>query len=194
MKLLTKLYDKTLLWSQHKYAPRYLAAISFAESSFFPIPPDVMLAPMALAKPTNAYSYAFITTVFSVIGGLFGYMLGYLVFEPIVKPLLNYFGYVHLYAQAMGIFGAWGLIGVIIAAITPIPYKLFTFGAGVLQFNLIPFVIGSIIGRGGRFYLVALIMRLGGAKMQVYLRSMISTLGWLIIIIGLVIFATVKYI
>jgi len=194
MKFLTKLYDKTLLWAQHKHAPRYLAAISFAESSFFPIPPDVMLAPMALAKPTSAYSYAFITTFFSVIGGIFGYMLGYLAFEPIVKPLLNYFGYMPLYVTAMGIFATWGLIGVIIAAITPIPYKLFTFGAGVLQFNLIPFVIGSIIGRGGRFYLVALIMRLGGAKMQAYLRSIVSTLGWLIIIIGLASFAAVKYI
>ena len=86
MIILTKLYDRSLIWAQHRHAPRYLAAMSFAESSFFPIPPDVMLAPMALAKPSNAYFYAFITTLFSIIGGLFGYMIGYFAFLPLLNP------------------------------------------------------------------------------------------------------------
>ena len=194
MRILTKLYDRSLIWAQHRHAPRYLAAMSFAESSFFPIPPDVMLAPMALAKPSNAYFYAFITTLFSIIGGLFGYMIGYFAFLPLVKPLLDTFGYMPLYEQAIGIFNSWGLVGVIIAAIIPvIPYKLLTVSAGFLQFDLIPFIIGSILGRGARFYLVAVIMRLGGVKMQAFLRRMIAKIGWLIMIIGLVVFVAIKY-
>lgn len=148
--------------ARHRHAQYYLAVLSFTESSFFPIPPDAMLAPMSLARPERAWYYATLTTVMSVLGGLAGYLIGWLAFD-LIEPALHAAGYWELYLAVREWFDRWGFWAIFIAGFSPIPYKLFTIAAGVISMPLLPFIVASIIGRGGRFYLVAGLMRWGGA-------------------------------
>jgi membrane protein YqaA with SNARE-associated domain len=178
MKLFSAIYDWTLKWAEHKFAPRMLALLTFAESVFFPIPPDVLLAPMVLAKPEKAWRFASLTTVSSILGGTVGYLLGYLMFEPWIQPLITEFGYQHRFDTAMNWFGEWGVWVVFIAGFSPIPYKLFTVSAGFLQMAFLPFLIASAIGRGLRFFLVAGLIQWGGSAMEKSLRKWIDVLGW----------------
>ena len=177
MKIFSPLYDKALAWSRHPHAERYLAGVSFAESSFFPIPPDVLLAPMSLAQPTRWIRLAAITTVTSVLGGLLGYLIGVLALEA-VTPLLHRVGYWHHFETAQAWFGRYGFWAIFIAGFTPIPYKVFTIAAGAVQMGLLPFVLGSAIGRGMRFFLVAALVRFGGAPIEHHLRRYIDGIGW----------------
>lgn len=151
MRLFSSLYERVMLWSRHRHAPRYLVGLSFAESSFFPIPPDVMLAPMALAAPSRAWHFAFITTVASVLGGLFGYSIGVFAFE-LVEPVLKDAGYYASYLRAREWFSEWGFWAIFLAGFSPIPYKIFTITAGVISMALVPFFLASLIGRGARFF------------------------------------------
>lgn len=177
MKLFEPLYDRALRWAQHRHAPRYLGALSFAESSFFPVPPDVMLAPMALARPERAWALAWLTTWTSVAGGLLGYAIGWLAFAS-VEPWLRASHYWAAYQQAVAWFGEWGVLAIFIAGFSPIPYKVFTIAAGTLGMPLLPFAAASLVGRGARFFLVAALMRWGGARMQAQLRRHIDRIGW----------------
>ena len=163
MKILNKLYNETVRLAGHAKATYYLFVLSLAESSFFPIPPDVMLAPMCLAKPNRVWRFALITTIGSVIGGILGYLIGKFSFDYI-EPILINFGYITAYESSVYWFNKWGFWAILIAGFSPIPYKVFTIAAGVLNMAFIPFVIGSIIGRGGRFYLVAFLVKLFGTK------------------------------
>lgn len=180
MRLFSALYDRVMHWAAHRHAPWYLGAISFAESSFFPIPPDVMLAPMALAKRDAAWFYAALTTVTSVLGGLFGYLIGVWAFD-FVTPWIQAAGYRPAYERAVQWFGDWGVWAVLIAGFTPIPYKVFTIAAGAVAMPLLPFIIGSVVGRGARFFLVAGLMRWGGEGMQRLLRNYVERIGWLLL-------------
>ena len=181
MRFFSVLYDRVLSWSRHRHAPRYLAGLSFAESSFFPIPPDVMLAPMALARPERAWFYAALTTITSVLGGLLGYLIGVFAFE-MVEPLLHQAGYWEAYLRAGEWFGVWGFWAIFLAGFSPIPYKVFTISAGVVSMALLPFVLASLIGRGARFFLVAGLMRWGGARMEQTLRRYVDWLGWMLVL------------
>lgn len=181
MKLFSKLYDKVLGWSRHRHAQWYLGALSFAESSFFPIPPDVMLAPMSLARPERAWHFALLTTLSSVAGGLFGYMIGVFAFD-MVEPLLHAAGHWDTYQRAVAWFERWGFWAIFLAGFSPIPYKIFTITAGVVGMAFLPFIAASVIGRGARFYLVAGLMRWGGARMEQTLRVYIDRIGWLLIL------------
>ncbi len=181
MLIFSKLYDMTLRWAAHPKAPWYLGGLSFAESSFFPIPPDVMLAPMVLAKPDKAWWFATITTIASVLGGIAGYLIGWLAFD-LIEPWLLQAGHGDTLELSKKWFERWGIWVIFIAGFSPIPYKLFTISAGVLAMSFIPFVIASLIGRGARFFLVAGIIKVGGEKMELALRKHIDTLGWLTII------------
>jgi len=164
-------------WARHRQAPWYLAGLSFAESSFFPIPPDVMLAPMVLGRPHNAWTYATLTTLTSVLGGAFGYLLGLYLFEAI-EPSLHRFGYWDDFQLAGHWFDRWGFWVIFLAGFTPIPYKVFTIAAGTLHMAMLPFLLGSLVGRGGRFFLVAGLIRLGGERLEGRLRANIDRLGW----------------
>ncbi len=177
MKIFSPLYDKALLWSRHRHAGRYLAGVSFAESSFFPIPPDVLLAPMTLAQPPRWAGLAMLTTVASVLGGLLGYLIGMLALEA-VTPLLHQVGYWEHFETARRWFDQYGFWAIFIAGFTPIPYKVFTIAAGAAQMALLPFVLGSAIGRGMRFFLVAALVRFGGAPIERHIRRYIDALGW----------------
>jgi membrane protein YqaA with SNARE-associated domain len=126
-----------MTWAAHRHAPWYLGGLSFAESSFFPIPPDVMLAPMSLARTDRAWWYATLTTVASVVGGLFGYLIGMLAIDAVL-PLLVDAGYGSRYDQAIAWFAEWGVWVVFIAGFSPIPYKLFTISAGASAMALLP--------------------------------------------------------
>jgi membrane protein YqaA with SNARE-associated domain len=177
MKLFAPLYERAMQWARHRHAPWYLGGMSFAESSFFPIPPDVMLAPMALARPEKAWLYAWITTLASVAGGVFGYFIGLLAFDAI-EPWLQTSRYWGAYQTATQWFDEWGVVAVFIAGFSPIPYKVFTIAAGALSMALLPFTLASVVGRGARFFLVAGLMRWGGARMEAQLRQHIDRLGW----------------
>jgi membrane protein YqaA with SNARE-associated domain len=177
-----KLYDKTLAWSKHRHAAKYLCALSFAESSFFPVPPDVMLAPMALAQPDKAFRFALLTTIASVLGGIFGYAIGYFLFDSI-EPWLRTTHYWESYLIAQDWFENWGFWAVFVAGFSPIPYKVFTIAAGALSMVFVPFVLASIIGRGGRFFLVAMLLAAGGARLESKLREYMDRLGWATVVL-----------
>lgn len=181
MKIFSALYEWTLKWAEHKFAPRILAVLTFSESVFFPIPPDVLLAPMVMAQRDKAWRFATITTIASVLGGIVGYGLGYLMFEPWIQPLITEFGYQARFDKAMLWFSEWGVWMVFIAGFSPIPYKLFTVSAGFLNMAFLPFLLASAIGRGMRFFLVAGIIRWGGAPMEKKLKQWVDVLGWLVV-------------
>lgn len=183
MKIFSALYDWTLKWAKHKFAPHILAILSFTESVIFPIPPDVLLAPMVLSKPERAWKLATLTTIASVLGGLCGYILGYLMFEPWIQPIINDLGYQDRFDQVIQWFGQYGVWVVFIAGFSPIPYKLFTVSAGLLQMAFIPFLIASAIGRGMRFFLVAGLIKWGGVTMEEKLRQWADRLGWALVVI-----------
>lgn len=178
-------------WAKHRHAPWYLGALSFAESSFFPIPPDVMLMPMALAKPQRAWQLALLTTLTSVLGGLMGYLIGLFLFQTI-EPFLHEWGYWDKYLLAVDWFEQWGFWAIFLAGFSPIPYKIFTVSAGAIGMALIPFTLASIIGRGARFFLVAGLMRWGGERMESVIRRHVERLGWLAVLIAGIIYLIVK--
>jgi len=185
MRLFTPLYDKCMVWARHRYAWGYLTGLSFAESSFFPIPPDVMLAPMSMAQPGRAMRFAALTTLASVIGGMFGYLIGHFAFD-LIEPWLQRSGHLDEYLHARDWFDRWGFWAILVAGFSPIPYKVFTIAAGTLAMNLPLFIAGSVIGRGGRFFLVAGLMAWGGERMESRLRAYVERLGWLTVIIAVV--------
>lgn len=172
------IYIRVMNWVSHPKAPWFLGGLSFAESSFFPIPPDVMLAPMALARPERAWAFALLTTVTSVLGGLLGYLIGYFLFDA-VQPLLHELGYWDSYLLGREWFQNWGFWAVFLAGFSPIPYKVFTVTAGVMAMAVLPFAVASIVGRGARFFIVAGLMKWGGAPMERKLRENVDLLGWL---------------
>ena len=192
--MLTALYDMTIKWAIHPRAPFFLALLSFAESSFLPVPPDVMLAPMSMAKPKSAWYYALIATLFSVIGGVFGYFLGYFLFESLIYSVIVKFGYLNTYQTVLQWFNNWGFLAVLLAGATPIPYKLFTISAGVLRFSLPGFIVASILGRGLRFFLLSSLMKFNGAKIDQFCRkffakySKMVLMAIILLIIGYVVF------
>lgn len=177
MRIFSRLYERVLTWAAHRYAERYLALLSFAESSFFPIPPDVMLAPMSLAQPRRAVRFALVTTVASVLGGVLGYLVGYFAMG-LVEPIIVSAGQEPALQQAQDWFLQYGFWVVLLAGFSPIPYKVFTIAAGGLALPLVPFVIASLLGRGARFFLVALIMGWGGPRVEPYLKPYLDWMGW----------------
>ncbi len=191
MRLFSPLYDRVMRWSRHPHAPRYLAGLSFAESSFFPVPPDVMLAPMALSRPDRAWHYALLTTIASVLGGLAGYLIGAFFFD-VISPLLQEHGYWGHFKKAEGFFREYGFWAILLAGFTPLPYKIFTIAAGFVSLSLPVFVIGSILSRGARFYLVAGLMKWGGEPMQQRLRRWIDWIGWLLVMAVVVLYLVLR--
>ena len=186
MKLFGPLYDRVLQWAGHPHAERYLGAMSFAESSFFPIPVDVMLAPMCLADRSKWVRFAFIATVFSVLGGLGGYAIGWGMFEAI-EPWLSESHYWDAYLTARDWFDRYGVWVIFVAGFSPIPYKVFTIAAGVAALNLPGFFFGSLIGRAARFFLVAGLVRLGGERFETTLSRHIERIGWAVVVISVIV-------
>lgn len=191
MKLFSTLYVKVMNAAEHPKAPAILSVLSFAESSFFPIPPDVMLAPMSLRLPSRALWFAFLTTIFSVLGGLAGYAIGYFAFD-LISDWLQTTNYWNNYLRARTWFDEWGVWIIFIAGFSPIPYKLFTVTAGVMLQPLLPFVLASFVGRGARFYLVAGLLKYLGPRVEPVLRKYVEWLGWLFVLLLVVAIAWVS--
>lgn len=187
MRLFAPLYDQTLRWAQHSRAPWALSILSFIESVIFPIPTDVMLAPMVLAQPPKWLHYATLATVFSVLGGVFGYLLGAWAFDW-ASPWLMTGNGAQAFAEAQRLFQEWGVWFVFMAAFTPIPYKVFTISAGFMALALVPFILASAAGRAARFFLVAGLVRWLGARYEPLLRRHIEFAGWAAVVILVLIF------
>ena len=187
-----KIYDSVFHLSKENGAIYWLFAVAFIESSFFPIPPDVMLIPMILAAPKKAWSIAGVATVGSVIGAYLGYAIGFYFFQLIAEPLLNFYGYLekfNSFKELYNQYGAWIVFG---AGITPFPYKIITIASGVVHMNLIVFTIASIIARGMRFFLVAWLLKKYGETMREFIEK---NLGWLSVLFLLLLiggFAAIK--
>jgi membrane protein YqaA with SNARE-associated domain len=180
------LYERVMRWSRHKYAEWYLGAMSFAESSFFPIPVDVMLAPMVMANRSRWIRYATNATIMSVLGGVAGYAIGYLTFEAI-EPWLKDSSYWSSYETAKSWFDTYGLWTVFVAGFSPIPFKVFTIAAGVATLNLPGFIVASLIGRGARFFLVAGIVRVAGERFEDQIVKHIERLGWGVVVLSIIV-------
>lgn len=180
MRIFSKIYNRVMVWAQHRHATKYLMGLSFTEASFFPIPPDVMLAPMALAKPDRAWTYAGLTTLSSVLGGLFGYLIG-MFFIAMVLRLIQKFGYFESYQYVQQLFNNYGFVAIFVGGFTPIPYKIFTIAAGATHMNIFTFTFASIVGRGARYFLVAGLMYWGGERMEGLLRRYVDIIGWVVL-------------
>jgi membrane protein YqaA with SNARE-associated domain len=166
--------------------------LSFAESSFFPVPPDVMLAPMVLARPERANRLALLTTLTSVAGGLAGYLIGFFALD-LVEPVLRNAGYWDNYLRVSNWFTEWGFWAVLAAGFSPIPYKLFTIAAGTMHMPLLAFVLASIVGRGARFFLVANLVRIGGPPMEARLKQHVEVLGWALVVVLVIVWLIFRH-
>ncbi len=182
MRLFEPLYERVLEWSRHPHAERYLAGLSFAEASFFPIPVDIMLAPMCLAERDKWVRLAAIATVASVLGGLAGYAIGYGMFE-VIEPWLRESHYWEAYLTSQRWFDTYGFWVVFVAGFSPIPYKVFTIAAGVAVLNLPAFFIASLISRGARYFLVTGLINLAGERFETTLKKHIERVGWATVVV-----------
>jgi membrane protein YqaA with SNARE-associated domain len=187
--MLKRVYDWCIAAADKPYALWILFAVSFAESSFFPIPPDVMLAPMSLARPKRAWLYAGVCTIASVLGGVLGYAIGALLYDTVGLWLIQLYGYgnkIETFRELYAEWGAWIIIG---KGVTPIPYKLVTIVSGFAGYSLVMFILCSFIARGIRFYVLAFLFRRYGSKAREILEKRLElwvTLGAIVLVIGIV--------
>lgn len=173
-----KLYDWTLQLAAHRHALRWLALISFAESSFFPIPPDVMVVPMILARREQAWQIATICTVSSVLGGIFGYAIGYFLYDSVGQALIHLYGMEHGIEDFRRWFAEYGAAIILLKGLTPIPFKLVTIASGFAAFNFPLFVLCAAITRGVRFFLLAALLKRFGPPIQVFIEKRLTLVSW----------------
>lgn len=188
-----RLYDWMMRQASGPNAPRALAIVSFAESSFFPIPPDVMLIPMVLANRSKAWWYASIATVASVIGGLAGYAIGYFLFQGIGEPILRFYGHAGSLDTVKAWFADWGVWILIAKGWTPFPYKVLTILSGFAEMALIPFILASIVARAMRFYLVAGLLYFFGEPIKAFIEQRLTLVTTLFVVALVGGFVAIKY-
>lgn len=184
--MMRRVYDWMMRMAAHRKAPHALFWVSFAESSVFPIPPDVMLVPMILADRKKAWIYATICTVASVLGGIAGYAIGYFLFEYIGEPILALYGYADRYKDAARMFQDWGVWILIAKGWTPFPYKVLTIAAGAFHMAFLPFILASIVARAMRFYLVAGLLYFFGEPIRDFIERRLSlvTTAFVVLLVG----------
>lgn len=191
--MLHRLYAWTMRLAMHRHAKGWLAACSFTESSFFPIPPDVMLIPMVLAERRHAFRIALICTVASVLGGLFGYVIGDVLYDTVGKPILDFYGYEAKFLEFSDRYKEWGAWIVIFAGLTPFPFKVITIASGVAGLDLTVFILSSIFARGLRFYLVAALLWKYGEPIRGYIERNLGLLTFVFFALLIGGFVLVKY-
>jgi len=174
--VLRKTYDWTMEQAGRPHAIWVLAAISFIESSVFPIPPDVLLIPMVLAAPTRAWRLALICTVASVAGGFLGYAIGALLYEAVAQPLLAFYGYMDKFAAFQDMYNEWGAWIVFGAGVTPFPYKVITIASGVTHLDPTVFGVASVLARGLRFFIIAALLWKFGPPIRVFIEAHLGKL------------------
>ncbi|MFN4245654.1 MAG: YqaA family protein [Brevinematia bacterium] len=191
---LRSLYDWVLSWADKPSGKGVLYSVAFAESSFFPVPPDPLLIAFCLSKPKESLKFALFTTIFSVLGGILGYTIGVFLFETVGKFLLNLYNYWDAYNSVKNMFDVYGFIAVLIAGFTPIPYKVFTIASGSFYFNLPMFIAASLVSRGARFFLVAIIMLFFGEKAKRFIDKYFDWLALAFVLLIVLGFIFVKYV
>ena len=191
--MLRQLYNWTMSFAERRNARWALAGISFAESSFFPIPPDVLLIPMILANRYRALELALVCTLASVLGGVFGYAIGALLYDTVGVWLINLYGYQDKMAAFREAYAAWGMWIVLLAGFTPVPYKVFTIASGLAAYDLLPFIIFSAIGRGGRFFLLAGLLYYYGEPIRGFIEKRLELLTAGVAVVGLCGFVILRY-
>ena len=191
--MLRRLYDWTMELAAHRRAPWALAGVSFIESSVFPIPPDVILIPMVLAERRKAWFYATLCTVASVVGGAFGYFIGYFLFETVGEPILRFYGYQEAFQDFAARYNSWGAWIVFMAGVTPFPYKVITIASGATQLNFFIFMLASVAARGLRFFVVAGLLYWFGPPMKDFIERRLGLLFTIFVILLLGGFALVKF-
>ena len=179
--------------ASHRRAPAALATVSFAESSFFPIPPDAMLIPMVLAEPKRAWWFATVCSVASVVGGFFGYAIGYFLFETVGRWVIELYGLEAGFAEFQQRFNEWGTWIILIKGLTPIPYKLITIASGAAHFDLLAFGLASLVTRSARFFLVAALLRWLGPPVRVFVEKHLTLVTTVFVVLVIGGFAAIRY-
>ena len=189
MKLFKPLYERALRWAAHPKAERYLGFLSFVEAIIFPVAPEIMLAPMVLAKPQRWFRYATISLACSLLGALVGYALGHYAFDSL-RPLFAHIGWLDKLDAEVATLRAevaahpWNaFLMLVLAGFVPVPLKIFTWASGIVGMPMLPFLAGMLVGRGKRVYLLAGLIRLGGARAEAALHRWIEWIGWAVVVL-----------
>ena len=191
MAIFGSIYKRVISWAKHPHASYYLTGTSVAESSFFPVPVDVLLAPMVLAERQKAWWYAGLATVGSVVGAVIGYYIGLFLFDQVAQPIIDFYHFQEKFVHVQELFNEYGIWIIFIAGFSPIPYKIFTITAGVAGMPLLPFILTSLVARGARFFLVAGLVYAGGDKIEAVLEKRVEQIGWasvIIIVLAIIIY------
>jgi len=183
--IVRRLYEWVLHWAHTPYCIWALFVLAFTESSFFPIPPDVLLIALALSIPAKSFRYALICSAGSVLGGLFGYFIGWQLMDLVGFPIMKFYGILEQYETVRQSYEEYNAVIVFIAAFTPIPYKLITITAGAFKLNILTFTIASLIGRSARFFLVAWLIHRFGQRIKEFIEKYFDILS--LIFVGLVV-------
>jgi len=191
--ILKRLYNWVLSWANSKYSTLALAINSFAESSFFPIPPDVLQIALSVSKPKKSYWYAFVSGIFSVLGGILGYFIGLFLYESVGKLIITALGYQSYFQIVGNLYKDNAFLAILGSAFTPIPFKVFTIGAGFWKVGLFPLILGSLIGRFGRFLIVATLIYFFGEKVKGFIDRYFNWLSLLFFILVILGFVLIKY-
>jgi membrane protein YqaA with SNARE-associated domain len=190
---LRKLYSWTLHWATTPYALPALVILSFAESFCFPVPPDVLLIALCFSTPTRWFKLAAWCTVASVAGGLLGYLIGWGLWDTVGQPIVRMYNGEAVIGMVRVWYERYGFFGVLVAAVTPIPYKVFTIASGMMSFDLAQFVIASILGRGMRFFMVVGLIRLFGARIKPLMERHFELAASALVVLGVLGFVAIKY-
>ncbi len=192
-KTMRKMYDWTVSWAHKKSSSYALFGIAFIESSFFPIPPDVLLIPLVVAHPKDWWKKALICTVGSVTGAFLGYSIGYLFFEAVGNAILNFYSLQEGFAKVGEMYNNNAFLAIFGAGFTPVPYKVFTIASGVFKVSLLTLFSASVLGRGGRFFIVAGAIRLFGRQIQYVIEKYFNILSMAFLILLVIGFVAIKY-
>ena len=172
--MLHRLYARTLALASSPRALGWLAAVAFAESSFFPIPPDALLIPMALARPDRAWRFALVCTIASVVGGALGYFIGYELFDQLARPVIAFYGYGARFDAFQATYAQYGLWIILLKGLTPLPFKIVTIASGAAHFDFTVFMAASVVTRGARFFLVATMLHFFGNSVRVFIERRLT--------------------
>ncbi len=191
--IVRRLYDWVIAWGETEYAPYALFALAFAEASFFPVPPDVLLIALAVSVPTKAFRFALICTTGSILGGILGYGIGDFGYEAIGKPIVDFYDGESVMMLIKEQYETYGFWGVLIAAITPIPYKVFTISSGFFKFSFAQFLAASVLGRALRFFVLAVVIWKFGAPIKIFIDKYFNLLAIAFVILLILGFILIKF-
>lgn len=191
--MIRALYDWTMRAASHRHAVPSLFGVSFVESSFFPIPPDIMLVPMVLADRSKAWFYAAVATVGSVLGGMAGYVIGYFLFDALGKPLLDFYGYAEKFQSFAAQYNDYGAWIVFTFGLTPFPYKVITIASGATALNPLVFILASIVSRGMRFFVVAALLYWFGPPIRGFIERRLGVVFTVFVVLLFGGFIAIRY-